>query len=255
METNVPPSLEYRGRLRPDHAAKPPLLFVHGAGGAATLWLNQLRHFKPKRSTLAVFLPGHGPEGGDGRESIADYVEAIRLFLDELNLSRVVMVGLSMGGAIGQLFALTYPERLAGLVLASTGAKLKVLPLIFETIAKDFEGYLKLMEQFSFSKSATPEVKQLIVEEAREQKPQVVLGDFRACDAFDVRERLSEIQTPTLVLSGADDLLTPPKYSDYLVEHIPGAKLVRLPNAGHMLPVEKPAEFNAALDEFLEELE
>ena len=254
MNESSPPSLEFRGRLRPEDGSKPALILVHGAGGAATLWLNQLRHFKPKRSTLALFLPGHGPEGGPGRESIAEYVEAIRAFLDETKLERVVLAGLSMGGAISQLFALTYPERLAGLVLASTGAKLKVLPLIFETIAKDFEGYLKLMAQFSFSKSAPEEVKQLVLEEAREQKPSVVLDDFRACDAFDVRERLSEIRVPTLVLSGEEDLLTPPKYSDYLVQHIPGAKLVRFEKAGHLLPVEKPEEFNAAIEKFLEEL-
>ena len=254
MNESSPPSLEFRGRLRPEDGSKPALILVHGAGGAATLWLNQLRHFKPKRSTLALFLPGHGPEGGPGRESIAEYVEAIRAFLDETKLERVVLAGLSMGGAISQLFALTYPERLAGLVLASTGAKLKVLPLIFETIAKDFEGYLKLMGQFSFSRSAPEEVKQLVLEEAREQKPSVVLDDFRACDAFDVRERLSEIRVPTLVLSGEEDLLTPPKYSDYLVQHIPGAKLVRFPQAGHLLPVEKPEEFNAAIEKFLEEL-
>jgi len=248
------PSLEFRGRLKPQDGSKPALVFVHGAGGSATLWLNQLRHFKPKRSTLALFLPGHGPNGGPGRESIAEYVEAIRAFLDEINLQRVVLTGLSMGGAIAQLFALTYPERLAGLVLASTGAKLKVLPLIFETIAKDFEGYLKLMGQFSFSKSAPEKVKQPVLEEAREQKPAVILGDFRACDAFDARERLSEIRVPTLVLSGEEDLLTPPKYSDFLVERIPGARLVRFPQAGHMLPVEKPEEFNAAIEKFLEEL-
>jgi len=247
-------TLEYRGRLRPEAGNQPALVFVHGAGGTATMWLNQLRHFKPRRSALAPFLPGHGEEGGQGRERVADYVEDIRGFLDEMKLNRVVLVGLSMGGAISQLFALTHPDRLAGLVLASTGAKLKVLPLIFETIRKDFEGYLKMMGQFSFGKTASEEVKREMLEETRKQKPEVILGDFRACDAFDVRERLSEIHAPTLVLSGTEDLLTPPKYSDFLVERIPGAKLVRFPGAGHMLPVEKPEEFNRAVEEFVEAL-
>ena len=218
------------------------------------MWLAQLRYFKPKRSTLAPFLPGHGEEGGPGRERIADYVEDLRGFLDAMQLDRVVLVGLSMGGAISQLFALTHPDRLAGLVLASTGAKLKVLPMIFETLSKDFEGYLKMMGQFSFAKTASEEIKQAVLEETRKQRPEVIAGDFRACDAFDVRERLSEILTPTLVLSGAEDLLTPPKYSDLLVERIPGARLVRFPGAGHLLPVEKPEAFSRAVEEFLEGL-
>jgi len=218
------------------------------------MWLRQLRYFKPKRSTLAPFLPGHGEEGGPGRERVADYVEDLRGFLDAMRLERVVLAGLSMGGAISQLFALTHPERLAGLVLASTGAKLKVLPAIFEILRTDFEGYLKMMGQYSFGKSAAEEIKQEVLEETRKQNPEVIAGDFRACDAFDVRERLGEIQTPTLVLSGSEDLLTPPKYSDFLVERIPGSRLVRLAGAGHLLPVEKPEEFNRAVEAFVEGL-
>jgi len=248
------PALEYRGRLHPEAGKKPALVFVHGAGGAATLWLNQLRCFKPQRSTLAPFLPGHGEEGGPGRERVADYVEDIRGFVDAMGLDRVVLVGHSMGGAISQLFALTHPQRLAGLVLASTGARLKVLPVIFETLGKDFEGYLKMMGQYSLGKSASEEIKQEVLEETRKQNPAVIAGDFRACDAFDVRERLGEIRTPTLVLSGAEDLLTPPKYSEFLVERIPGAKLVRFSGAGHLLPVEKPEEFNRAVENFVEAL-
>ena len=247
-------TLEYRGKLRPEAGSRPALVFVHGAGGAATLWLAQLRYFKPRRTTLAPFLPGHGEEGGPGRERIADYVEDLRGFLEAMRLDRVVLAGLSMGGAISQLFALTHPDRLAGLVLASTGAKLKVLPAIFETIHKDFEGYLKMMGQFSFGPGASEEIKQEVLEETRKQEPAVIAGDFRACDAFDVRERLSEIRIPTLVLSGAEDRLTPPKYSDFLVERIPGARLVRFPGAGHLLPVEKPEAFNRAVDEFVEGL-
>ena len=247
-------SLEYRGRLNLEAGDRPPLVFVHGAGGAATMWLKQLQYFKPRRSTLAVFLPGHGSEGGQGRESVAEYAEAVRQFLDEMGLSKVALVGLSMGGAIAQLFALTYPERLAGLVLVSTGAKLKVMPQIFEAITKDYKGYLKLASQFSFAKSTPEEARADILDDMEKQKPSVVTGDFKACDAFDARERLQEIQAPTLVVSADQDLLTPPKYSDYLVEHIPGAKLVRITGAGHLLPVEKPEEFNRVLDAFLQEI-
>lgn len=252
--TETRATLEYRGRLNLAAADRPALVFVHGAGGTATMWLNQLRYFKSRRSTLAPFLPGHGEEGGAGRERVADYVEDLRGFVDAMGLDRVVMVGLSMGGAIGQLFALTHPERLAGLVLASTGARLKVLPVIFESLRADFEGYLQMMGKFSFGKSAAEEIKKEVLEETRKQNPALIAGDFRACDAFDVRERLGEIRTPTLILSGDEDLLTPPKYSDFLAERIPGARLVRLPGAGHLLPVEKPEAFNRAVEDFVEGL-
>ena len=88
----------------------------------------------------------------------------------------------------------------------------------------------------------------------REVAPLVTLGDFLACDRFDVRERLAAIRTPTLVLTGAEDRLTPLGYGRLLAETIPGARLVEIPGAGHFPQLEQPVPVNAAIREFLAEL-
>jgi pimeloyl-ACP methyl ester carboxylesterase len=72
--------------------------------------------------------------------------------------------------------------------------------------------------------------------------PGVLRGDFLACDRFDVMGRLGEVRLPTLVICGEEDQLTPPKYSQFLVDHIQGARLVTIPEAGHMVMLEKPQE-------------
>jgi pimeloyl-ACP methyl ester carboxylesterase len=94
---------------------------------------------------------------------------------------------------------------------------------------------------------------QASLEDTARQDPKVVLGDFRACDVFDVRDRLSEIRPPVLIISGEDDLLTPPKFSQYLSEKIEGARRVHLQAAGHLMSLEKPEEVNQAIRGFIED--
>jgi pimeloyl-ACP methyl ester carboxylesterase len=81
-----------------------------------------------------------------------------------------------------------------------------------------------------------------------------MLNDLRACDAFDILNRLSEIRVPTLALCGSDDIMTPPKYSHHLAEELPEARAVVVPGGTHMVFAEKPEEVNRAIDEFLQAL-
>ena len=90
--------------------------------------------------------------------------------------------------------------------------------------------------------------------EMRSVPPPVLLGDFVACDRFDVRDRLPSIAIPTLVVVGDQDVMTPPKHVAFLADHIPGARLHTVPGAGHMLPVEAPAPLAALLRPFLARL-
>ena len=81
----------------------------------------------------------------------------------------------------------------------------------------------------------------------------ILEGDFLACDSFDVMREISAIRAPTLVICGEDDHLTPVKYARFLQETIPDARLVTIQGAGHMVMLEKPADFNRALTDFLED--
>jgi pimeloyl-ACP methyl ester carboxylesterase len=81
--------------------------------------------------------------------------------------------------------------------------------------------------------------------------PEIALGDFQACDGFDVMQRIFSIAVPVLVITAEDDKLTPPKYGDFLEKNIKHASRTHLMDAGHIVPMEKPDEVNAAMLEFL----
>src|SRR5512139_941434 len=103
------------------------VLLIHGAGENHLVWPIGLRRL-PGSIVYAIDLPGHGKSAGMGRSTIADYAAWIVSFLDALHIPAAVFIGHSMGGAIAQQLALTYPDRTTALVLAATGAKLRVAP-------------------------------------------------------------------------------------------------------------------------------
>ncbi len=227
----------------------PRLYLVHGAGGTRFVWHFQTAYF---RNAEAVSLPGH-PEGA-GRRWIEDYVAWLHELLTSRREGRVVLVGHSMGGAIAQLHALLYPQDLRALVLVSTGARLRVSPRLLEAIDRDYRRAVDLMVDWAFGPGTDPRVRRKSAQVMLQVPAEVTRGDFEASDRFDVRDRLSEIDLPTLVVCGTADLLTPVKYSEYLASHVKGAQLRLVEGAGHMVMMERPAEFNRILKAFLDTL-
>jgi pimeloyl-ACP methyl ester carboxylesterase len=234
-------------------ARGPTVIFVHGAGGAKEEWRFQLRHVGPRWNALAVDLPGHGDSQGEGCRTIEEYRDFVRDLLAALRVERAVLVGHSMGGGIAQSFALSYPDRLAGLVLVGTGARLRVHPDVFASIRrKDMAEAGRLISRWAYSQAALPATVAQAAEAFARNRASVLEGDFLACDAFDVMREISAIRAPTLVVCGEDDRLTPVKYGRFLQQEIPGATLAVIPGAGHMVMLEKAVEVNRALMAFLE---
>ncbi len=227
------------------------IVFVHGSGGSHRAWTAQVEYLAKLCNTVAINLPGHGLGRTKGETTIKGYADAVRELIDGLELKKIILGGLSMGGAVTQEFALSYPERLIGIILFSTGARLRVLPQIFDAVKNDFKAYVNNMPLFSFSKSTPRELIEPVLEEAMKRDPEVVYGDYMACNAFDIFDRVKEIALPCLILSGDEDVLTPPKFLDYLHQQIQGSKLVRIKQAGHALNIEKPEEVNKAIEEFI----
>jgi pimeloyl-ACP methyl ester carboxylesterase len=209
-------------------------------------------------------LPGHGRSRGAGRKTILEYANIVREFLDALKIERAIIVGVSMGGAIAQTLALEFPERVAGLVLVGTGAKLRVAPEFLDGLKNDFENTARVLVENFYAPDTSPPTpllqreggrRELLVEKSLEQLRQtgsiVTYNDFAACDAFDIRERISAIAAPTLIVCGRDDKMTPLKYSEFLAQKIPHARLVVIENAGHMVMVEQDTAFGDALRKWL----
>ena len=231
---------------------KPPLVLIHGAGGTHMHWPAHLRRL-PGWSVYAIDLPGHGHSKGPGRDSIAAYREVVYGFCQALGIERVVLAGHSMGSAITLDFALHYPQRLAGMVLVGAGARLRVAPAILEGIRSDFPATAKLLTEWTHDPHAPEQLKRLYVQRLMENDPDVLYGDFYACDRFDLRSDLARIQTPALVVCGTTDQMTPAKYSEFLVQNLPNARLVLLPEVGHMAMLEAPEDTASAVEAFLAE--
>jgi pimeloyl-ACP methyl ester carboxylesterase len=235
----------------------PTLVLVHGAGGTRVHWPAELRRLS-SATVCTLDLPGHGRSGGQGYDTIEEYAEAVVAFLDAVGIEQSIVAGHSMGGAIAMTLALNQARstepgqaRVAGLVLVATGARLRVAPAILEGIRSDFERNVQLITRFAWSPDAPPPMTELGRQALREAGPDVLWADFMACDRFDVMERLGEIEVPTLVIAGSADQLTPVKYARFLNEHIPGACMVTIEDAGHMVMLERPAEAAKAVGEFL----
>lgn len=229
---------------------RPPLLLLHGAGGTHMHWPAALRRLADW-NVYSLDLPGHGKSTGPGRNSVADYRDVVFAFCQALELRQVVLAGHSMGGAIALEFALHYPNRLAGLILVGTGAKLRVALSILDGLRADFATTAQTIADWSHHKSAPEQMRRLYVQRMLENDPEVVYADFYACDQFDRRSDVSRIDTPALVVCGSEDLMTPPRFSEYLAAQMPHARLVLVPNAGHMLPLEAPDELAKAAARFL----
>ncbi len=232
--------------------ARSTIVFIHGAGGSSVLWHSQVEALAERVNTIALDLPGHGRSTGSGRKTVDDYTRAVVEFVERIDATGPIPCGLSMGGAITQQLLLDYQERFRAGILISTGARLKVMPVIIETIEKDYGAFVEMLGKFAASEKTDPELLRPLLEETALCKPEVALGDFRACNAFDVMGRIPSIEVPVLVINGEDDKLTPPKYGDFLEKGIRNAHRARIKDAGHLVPMEKPDEVNRAILEFLD---
>jgi len=224
-------------------------VFIHGAGGTHKVWRYQTSAFQ---KSIAVDLPGH--PRGKGCDTISEYAEFVIQEIVKGKLTSPVLVGHSMGGAIGIEIALAHPQLLSGIVLVGSGSRLRVTPVIKDEVTRDYAHAAEVIAEWAYSPTTDAKLKRASVQELLEVPAAVTYGDFQACDRFDRMSEISRIVLPTLIVCGEDDALTPIKYSQYMKDRIPNARLVIIPRAGHSVMLEKPEELNAALRSFISDL-
>ena len=226
----------------------PIVLFVHGAGGSGDNWTYQLAGIHGY-NLIALDLPGHGRSEGSASDSIVGYREFVWSFAQALELKQFIIVGHSMGGAIALELALAHPEALQGLIIVDSGARLRVNPTVLEVLAKGEHPLENIKYRYSFNISQDILIK--AAEEMKKVPTDVYLADFRACNEFNVMDRIQNIINPALVICGEDDQMTPLKYSEYLYKELPYSDLALIKDAGHMAMLEQPDQVNRAINNFL----
>ncbi len=223
------------------------LVFLHGAGSSSLAYYYQLRHF---RNSKAIDLPGHS--AGKACRDIEGYLEWVRGFITARRYKDVVLCGHSMGGAITLLYALRYPQELKGIILLGTGARLWVDPDYLESCRKPGPDSSKwLAGHMKYFKGVAPDMHPVLAQRATEVGPEVELNDLLACDRFEVMDRLGEIDLPTQVLCGSDDVMTPVKYADYLTKHIKNARETVIPGGTHFVQMDKYQKVNEEIERFM----
>lgn len=240
-----------------DSVKKSPrtVLFLHGAGGSHHTFRDQWAGLKGTARLVIPDLPGHGQSGGSPRDTVPAAAAWVAEFAREMGLSRYVLAGHSMGGAVALQAVLDGARGIEALVLLGTGGRLRISPVIFEGIAGRFREFAPELVEWMMSPASSPLLREDVTADVLSTRPSTFLADFHACNGFDVMPRLGEIVVPTLVVTGDEDRLTPLKYGEYLATNIRGAVLKIIHGAGHLAMLEKSSEVNAVVTAFLHSLE
>jgi pimeloyl-ACP methyl ester carboxylesterase len=234
---------------------RPPVILIHGAGGTHLSWPPQIRRLADEK-IYAPDLPGHGKSEGEGRQSIDEYVDDVIVFMAELKIRAAVIVGISLGSAVALTLALKYPKQVLGLGLLGSGSKLPVSPILLETAGNPiaFESAVETVNKNCFSLESPQNLVELSKRTMLEIRPPVLLGDLLACNEFDVTSQLDKIKAPTLIICGAEDKMTPLKFSQLLQAGIINSQLQVLDNAGHMVMLEQPDAVANLLKQFIDNI-
>lgn len=251
-----------------DEGAGTPILFVHGFPLSHEMWTAQLEAFRGSHRVIAPDLRGFG--GSDvtmGIVSMEEFADDLVGLIKALDITEpVVYCGLSMGGYISFPFLHKYGSHVRALILCDTRsaadtseaaqARLKLAAL---AMAKGAEATLEVMMPkllAAETNAKKPDIVERLRKTIMSTNPVGIAAGLSGMAARpDSTALLPLIDIPTLVIVGEEDRLTPPDESHKMAAAIPGAKVVVIPKAGHMAPMEQPEAANAAIREFLATLE
>lgn len=242
-----------------------PLLLLHAFPLDHSMWRAQA----PLAEHVRLIVPdqrGFGASPGPGPESVADLAADAVALLDALHVSRAVVCGVSMGGYVAQHVAARHPDRVAALVLADTrleadtpeGRAARVdLAAKVGRLGQAIVADAMVPRLLAPAPPATPEraaLEAALRDTIRAQPVATIQAVLAALgDRPDMREAMRHVHAPTLLVVGAEDAITPPECLEAAERIMPAARLFVVPGAGHLVPLEAPAVFNAAVLGFLRE--
>lgn len=236
-----------------DDPKAPRLVFLHGSGGDSTVWHCQIP-WTGRHRVLMPDLPGHGKSGGSGCVTVEEYGWWLDRFAAAVAYPSFVLAGFSLGGLIAQWFALTFPEKVRGVILISTGMRVRIAPEFLQLVKQDFPAAAKASCDSAYTAAALPELYQQGLSMLLGNGAEIYYTDIMMCDRFDSSAWLHRLACPALVVCGDRDPITPPELSRAMAGRLPRAELSIVRNAAHMVMQEQPEQFYHLVKNFIERI-
>lgn len=233
----------------------PTLVFIHCWSCDRHLWDNQVSVFAKEHRVVTIDLPGHG-QSGQGRKdwSIESYADDVNTVITKLKLTRVILVGSSMGGPIALEATRRMPDRVVGIVPVDTLHNVettidpKVLEDAFKQLRADYKvAVTGLLNQFFFSPSTPAAVKNRIISETTARPPEIAIPILEAIFKYRPAPALREVKVPIRAIN-AD--MTPTNL-DVNRKYAPQFDAVIIKGSGHYPMLEDPGRFNELLADFI----
>jgi pimeloyl-ACP methyl ester carboxylesterase len=253
---------------KPFDAARPTVVFVHGAQHDHSVWILQSRYLAHHGyGVLAFDLPGHMRSDGPPLESVEAIADRLAEALGAAKVTRMIVVGHSMGSLIALEVARRLPDAVRGVALVASAFPMRVAePLLNATLDAPAEA-LDMINVWSHSPSIAgfdrkpsnpaPGFSNIwqnlrLMQRIRARDGDRVLPiDFAACNRYTGGlEAAAALQCPALFVLGSSDVMTPPRAAKALIDACPQAQVVTLPRAGHSLMAENPDGVREAIARF-----
>jgi pimeloyl-ACP methyl ester carboxylesterase len=247
---------QYFYQISSDHIAPelPVLILLHGSGGDSSVWEKQIDGFGREVAVIAPDLPGHGQSDGLLRTTVNDYAVWLNIFVEQLRINRFFLLGHSLGGAIAQEYARSFPQKVQGLIYAGSGTQFIVAVDYLETVKNNFPAAVHASCLAAYTADNVSSLYEKGCGMLSRNGKDALCSDLALCSAFDSTAWVSSIAVPALVICGSDDKITPPESSQSLARLISGAQLKIVAGAGHMVMMEEAVEFNEAIKKFIKKL-
>lgn len=234
-----------------------PILFLHGVGSDKSVWKGQLEHFGRDRAAVAIDYPGYGESAFVPDATREDFARAAWAALDALGIASAHVCGLSLGGVVAMAMYAAAPARCISLIIADSFAVHPQGQAIYDRSIAASTDMRSLAEARigALLASSDPAIRAGVIDTMARIDPEAYRLGARAVWLADQRERAALIEAPTLIICGDEDAITPPALSEELASLIPNARLEIVESASHLANLDRAAEFNRLIDDFLPEAE
>ena len=229
----------------------PVLVLLHGSGGDSSVWEKQIYGFGREVAVIAPDLPGHGQSDGPLLTSARDYASWLNTFVQKLQINRFFLLGHSLGGAIAQEYARSFPQQVQGLILAGSGTQFMVAADYLETVKNNFPAAVHASCLAAYAVGNVSSLYEKGYGMLSRNGKDTLYSDLVLCSAFDSTAWVSSIAVPALAICGSDDKITLPESSQSLARLISGAQLKIIAGAGHMVMMEEATKFNKVVKTFI----